>query len=66
MLNFLTLQKTSSKGSGETVRMRMGGSRGGQGIRTTIAPDKAAYCVFTQFRERENSIKFISVRAKTQ
>ena len=32
----------------------------------TIAPDKAAYCVFTQFRERENAIKFISVRTKTQ
>ena len=27
-----------------------------------IAPDKAVYCVFTQFRERENAIKFISVR----
>ena len=25
---------TSSKGSGETVCMRMGGSRGGQGVRT--------------------------------
>ena len=33
---------------------------------TGIAPDKAAYCVFTQFRERENAIKFISVRTKTQ
>ena len=32
----------------------------------SIAPDKAAYCVFTQFRERENAIKFISVRTKTQ
>ena len=32
----------------------------------TIAPDKAAYCVFTQFCERENAIKFISVRTKTQ
>ena len=31
-----------------------------------IALDKAAYCVFTQFRERENAIKFISVRTKTQ
>ena len=31
MLNFLTLQLTSSKGSGETVRMGMGGSRGGTG-----------------------------------
>ena len=31
-----------------------------------IAPDKTAYCVFTQFRERENAIKFISVRTKTQ
>ena len=31
-----------------------------------IAPDKAGYCIFTQFRERENAIKFISVRAKTQ
>ena len=31
-----------------------------------IAPEKAAYCVFTQFRERENAIKFISVRTKTQ
>ena len=31
-----------------------------------IAPDKAAYCVFTQFREPENAIKFISVRTKTQ
>ena len=34
--------------------------------RYTIAPDKAAYCVFTQFCERENAIKFISVRTKTQ
>ena len=32
----------------------------------SIAPDKAAYCVFTQFCERENAIKFISVRTKTQ
>ena len=32
----------------------------------SIAPDKAAYCVFTQFRERENAIKLISVRTKTQ
>ena len=31
-----------------------------------IAPDKAAYCVFTQFCERENAIKFISVHTKTQ
>ena len=33
---------------------------------TAIAPDKAAYCVFTQFREPENAIKFISLRTKTQ
>ena len=32
----------------------------------SIAPDKAAYCVFTQFRGPENAIKFISVRTKTQ
>ena len=31
-----------------------------------IAPDKAAYCVFTQFRGPENAIKFISLRTKTQ
>ena len=31
-----------------------------------IAPDKAAYCVFTQFCGPENAIKFISVRTKTQ
>ena len=31
-----------------------------------IAPDKAAYCVFTQFPGSENAIKFISVRTKTQ
>ena len=31
-----------------------------------IAPDKAAYCVFTQFRGPENAIKIISVRTKTQ
>ena len=31
-----------------------------------IAPDKAAYYVFTQFRGPENAIKFISVRTKTQ
>ena len=31
-----------------------------------ITPDKAAYCVFTQFRGPENAIKFISVRTKTQ
>ena len=35
-------------------------------LRTHIAPDKAAYCVFTQFRGPENAIKFISVRTKTQ
>ena len=33
---------------------------------TFIAPDKAAYCVFTQFRGPENAIKIISVRTKTQ
>ena len=32
----------------------------------SIAPDKAVYCVFTQFRRPENSIKLISVRTKTQ
>ena len=31
-----------------------------------IAPDKAAYCVFTQFRGPENAFNFISVRKKTQ
>ena len=31
-----------------------------------IAPDKAAYCVFTQFRGPENAIKFMSVRTRTQ
>ena len=31
-----------------------------------LAPDKAAYCVFTQFLGPENAIKFISVRTKTQ
>ena len=31
-----------------------------------IAPDKAAYCVFTQFRGPENAIKFISVCTKAQ
>ena len=31
-----------------------------------IAPDKAAYCVFTQFHGPENAIKFISVGTKTQ
>ena len=31
-----------------------------------IAPDKAVYCVFTQFRGPENAIKFISVRTKRQ
>ena len=31
-----------------------------------IAPDKAAYCVFTQLRGPENAIKLISVRTKTQ
>ena len=31
-----------------------------------IAPDKAVYCVFTQFRGPENAIKFFSVRTKTQ
>ena len=34
--------------------------------RPSIAPDKAAYCVFTQFRGPENAIKFINVRTKTQ
>ena len=32
----------------------------------SIAPDKAAYCVFTQFHGPENAIKLISVRTKTQ
>ena len=32
----------------------------------SIAPDKAAYCVFTQFPRPENAIKFISVRTKMQ
>ena len=36
------------------------------GIYVFRAPDKAAYCVFTQFRGPENAIKFISVRTKTQ
>ena len=31
-----------------------------------IALDKAAYCVFTQFRGPENAIKLISVRTKKQ
>ena len=31
-----------------------------------IAPDKAAYCVFTQFPGPENAIRFISVHTKTQ
>ena len=31
-----------------------------------IAPDKAAYCVFTLFRGPEKAIKFISVPTKTQ
>ena len=31
-----------------------------------IAPDKAAYCVFKQFRGPENAIKLISLRTKTQ
>ena len=31
-----------------------------------IAPDKAAYCLFTQFRGPENAIKLISVHTKTQ
>ena len=35
-------------------------------IGTGIAPDKAAYCVFMQFRGPKNAIKFISVRTKTQ
>ena len=35
-------------------------------IYTSIAPDKAAYCIFTQFRGPENAIKLISVRTKTQ
>ena len=35
-------------------------------VNMVIAPDKAAYCVFTQFRGPENAIKFISVRTKTQ
>ena len=30
-----------------------------------IAPDKAVYCLFTQFHGPENAIKFISVRTKT-
>ena len=34
--------------------------------REDVAPDKAAYCVFTQFLEPKNAIKFISVRTKAQ
>ena len=32
----------------------------------SIAPDKAAYCVFTQLLGPQNAIKLISVRTKTQ
>ena len=32
----------------------------------SIAPDKAAYCVFTQLLGPENAIKLISVCTKTQ
>ena len=35
-------------------------------FQSDIAPDKAAYCAFTQFRGPENAFKFISVRTKTQ
>ena len=45
---------------------KKGGRVCGQNIWYHIAPDMAAYCVITQFRERENAIKFISVRTKTQ
>ena len=31
----------------------------------SIAPDKAAYCVFMQFLGSQNAIKFISVRTKS-
>ena len=36
------------------------------GLSLSIAPDKAAYCVFTQFRGPEKAIKLIYVRTKTQ
>ena len=35
-------------------------------LMTGIAPDKAAYCVFTQLLGAKNAIKLISVRTKTQ
>ena len=47
---------------GHAPGVRLRGAGGAQGI----APDKAAYCVFTQFRGPENAIKLISVRTKTQ
>ena len=34
--------------------------------RVSIAPDKAAYCVFKQLLGPKNAIKLISVRTKTQ
>ena len=37
-----------------------------KGLLTGIAPDKAAYCVFTHFHGLENAIELISVRTKTQ
>ena len=33
---------------------------------TSIAPDKAAYGAFTQFRGPKNAIKYTFVRTKTQ
>ena len=32
----------------------------------SIAPDKAAYCLFTQLLGPKNAIKLISMRTKTQ
>ena len=38
----------------------------GYSLAIGIAPDKAAYCVFTQFHGPENAIKLIYVGTKTQ
>ena len=39
---------------------------GSTGSPESMAPDKAAYCVFTQFLGPENAIKLISLRTKMQ
>ena len=63
ILVFIVMPPTLEKLKGHTA---FGSSVCASVRASVIAPDKAAYCVFTQFRGPENAIKLISMRTKTQ